>query len=120
MDIMKTTNATYKLSFMLVAIHAALILIVIGLSFFHWRIPDSSIGFLLMVITYYFVDLPVGLGFDKIIRPLIREINFIVWVFMELSWFVILGGIYWFCIGVIITKIRERIRPAKASGPNHN
>jgi antibiotic biosynthesis monooxygenase (ABM) superfamily enzyme len=73
-----------------------------------------------MVVTYYFVDLPVGLGFDKIIRPLIREINFSTLVFLELTWFVILGGLYWFCIGLIITKIRERVRPAGTNIHKHN
>ena len=111
---MKRINITYKLPLILVAIHTALILIVIGLSFLPWRNPDSSIGFLLMVITYYFIDMPVGLGFEKIIRPLIREIDFSVWVIMELSWFVFLGGLYWFCIGWIITRIRNRTRLTEA------
>ncbi len=105
---MKQINSTYKLSFILVSIHSALILIVVGLSFLPWRNPDSSIGFLLMVITYHFIDMPVGLGFEKVIRPLIKEIDFSVWVLMELSWFVVLGGLYWFCIGMIITKFRKR------------
>ena len=117
---MKPVNSRYRLSWLFIAFHTVLILAVIGLSFLSARNPDSSIGFLLMVITYYFLDLPVGLVFEKIIRPLIKEIRFSTWVFIELSWFVILGGLYWFCIGVIITKKRDAKRLAEVNEQKRN
>jgi hypothetical protein len=113
---MAPIKSSYKLSWILISIHTVLILVVIGLSFLPSQNPDSSIGFRPMVLTYYFVDLPVGLAFEKIMRPLDMEIPFSTWVFLELSWFIILGGLYWFCIGAIITRLRDRKRTTEVNG----
>ena len=100
-------NNKYRLAWRLVAAHTFLIVAVFGLSFLPWKNPDSSIAFLLMVLVEYFIDFPIGMLFEKIIKP-IKTDNFALWIAISFSWFAVLGGLYWFCIGVIINKIRQK------------
>ena len=97
----------YRLAWQLITIHTFLIVVVFILPFFHWENPDSSIAFILMVLVCYFVDFPLGILFEKLIRP-IRPDNFQLWMVISFSWFAFLGALYWFCISVIFNKIQKR------------
>lgn len=99
----------YKLAWRLSAVHTILIVAAFGLSFLPSENPDSSLSFILMVLTGYFIDFPIGMIFEYIIRPMKPE-NYQLWIVISFLWFTFLGGLYWFCIGVIINKIRQKRR----------
>lgn len=107
---MTTIKTKYKLAWWLLAIHTLLVLAWFGSTFLPSDNPDSSIGFMLMVVTGYILDFPIGFMFEKIIRPLrpLWTDNFPIWFAVQFSWFAVLGGSYWFCIGVIISNLRRR------------
>jgi hypothetical protein len=63
----------YKLPLKLLAYHTALVLLVFSLSFLPSKNPDSSIGFLLTVITMYLIDSPVGMIFEKVLKPMTED-----------------------------------------------
>jgi hypothetical protein len=45
--------------------------------------------------------------FEKVIRPMRKE-NLQFWIAISLSWFLFLGGLYWFCIGLIINRVKRK------------
>ena len=76
---MTIINAEYHLAWRLVAIHTFLVTVCFGLAFIPSDNPDASIAFTLMVFVGYILDFPIGMIFEKIIRPMKTD-NFPLWV----------------------------------------
>lgn len=99
----------YKLAWKLLGAHTLIVISWFGLSFLPSDNPDSSIAFILMVLVGYIADFPIGMIYEKILRPLKPE-NISIWIGLSFAWFVILGGLYWFCIGIFINKLHQKRR----------
>lgn len=103
----RATGNKYMLAWRLLALHTVLVVSWFGLTLLPSDNPDSSIAFILMVLVGYFIDFPIGMIFEYLIRP-IKPDNYPLWFAVSFCWFAILGGAYWFYIGKFISKIRQK------------
>jgi len=98
-----------------VIIHSLLVVVALGM----YLLPSDNtagFGFMLMIITMYF-DLPVERLFWKIIWPS-SDVwpnlggDYVLGMLTTAFWFLFVGGLFWFCIGMLIEMIL-RIRRRK-------
>lgn len=121
----KLFSTVPKLPFAMVVIHSFLIVVAFGTCFLPSQQPDLNIGVILTFIIAYFIDLPVGILFWKIIWPNLsrNELwpilgdSYLLGIAATYSVFLLLGGLYWFCIGMII-EIILRTRRKIGGGPH--
>jgi hypothetical protein len=111
-----------KLASMMVIIHSFLVVMALCM----WLLASknaASFGFMLMIIIMLF-DFPVEILFWEIIWPnndLWPNLggDYLLGMVMTSSWFLFLGGFYWFCIGVIIEIILRKRRKIKKKGTGY-
>jgi hypothetical protein len=95
-----------------VILHTILVAVTVGLCLLPSSNRDSSIGFLMMVVTGYFVDLPIGLFVVESIRPAMSGSPW--WPAVLISIYLVLGGLYWFLICTVIAGIGHAARRTRA------
>ena len=96
---------------MMMVIHSFFVVVACGM----WPLPSrnaAEFGFMLLMIIMLF-DFPVAMLFWGVfwpnlggndLWPKLGESYFLA-VVMTFSWFLFVGGLYWFCIGMIIEII---------------
>ncbi len=125
----KLFSVVPKLPLMMLVIHSFLVVVAFGTCFLPSQQPDLSIGIVLTFIIGIFIDFPVGILLGKIIWPALGGNNswpilgdsHLLGIATTYSVFLVLGGLYWFCIGMICVIIKKSIkvigeRWAKAGG----
>ncbi len=97
----------------MVIIHSCLIIVASCM----WGLLESTAGFgFMLLFIIMFFDFPVMILFHKIIWPhlagndLWPHLNgdLFLGILTTSFWFLLVGGFYWFCIGLIIERIRKR------------
>ncbi len=114
----KLFSVVPKLPLMMVLIHSFLVVVAFGTCFLPSRQPDLSIGIVLTFIIYIFIDFPVGILLGKIIWPALGGNNswpilgdsYFLGIATTYSVFLLLGGLYWFCIGMICVIIKKILK----------
>jgi hypothetical protein len=97
-----------------VILHTILVAVTVGLCLLRPSNRDSSIGFLMMVVTGYFVDLPIGLFVVETIRPAMSGSSW--WPPLLISIYLVLGGLYWFLIFTGIAAVGKAVETADRRG----
>lgn len=103
---MSIRQPSFKIPAMVVSAHTLLVLSAFGLGFLYGH-KDSGPAYVFALLVFYGLDLPIGL-LAEALRPLLPGFGVRMTVF--LSMYLLLGGAFWFCIGLAARWVGFRLR----------